>query len=396
MSVLCAVANAAGPEDLLEPGKFVRYVKASPEQRDRLNAWVDSLRAAVADHQWEYRRQTNEGRLWQGFIPSLKELHELEKQTRERTDAHLDSIRAILDSRQRDRLAGILKKNDLLRHPIREVPFHHISTSPLNPKFDDRAKGYRITLPGGETEAAGWSYEDLLDTWTVSQYVRIPDGPTSESLLYSPDVQVSANSPTLRSLIVRSPLIVAATLLVPDLARAEFDVLYEHYPHTFESRASAWETYGEANGLDDHIVVRLKLSTPYNEYYLDTDRYIIYLEDPEGTGYEPVKVDAEPVRKLEALEIRLPGQTVTYTDVFGTYTGIPGYKETRTLRNPAKVRYAGQQRLIRLHFPSRTFAGDPVVGENTREMTLIIQPEIENLPRMELEWDLSRKPRARK
>ena len=116
----------------------------------------------------------------------------------------------------------------------------------------------------------------------------------------------------------------------------------------------------------------------------------------KGVGYEPAKIDADPVHKLEALEIRLPGQTVTYTDVFGTYTGTPGYKETRTLQNPSKIRYAGQERLLRLYFPARNFAGTPVVTHKTRELKLIIQPELEDLPRMELKWDLKRKPKARK
>ncbi len=387
---------AANPGDLLDPGRFVRFVSASRDQAKSLNVWVDSLRAAVSAHQWEYGKRTNEGRLWQGFVPRLTELHELEKGTRTRTDGYLDSIRTILTPRQREKLDGLLKKHDLLGHRVETIPFHQISTSPLKPKFDDRAKAYQVELPGEETVAAGWSYGDLLATWTVNKYVRLPNAMANQTLVQSADVQVSANSPTLRSLIVRSPLIVAATLMVPDLSHAEFDVLFEHYPHTFDTRESAWDAYSGANELEKYILVRLKMSTPYNEYYLSTDRYIIFLEDSEGVGYEPEKINSQPIRKLEALEVRLPGQTVTYTDVFGTYTGRPGYKETRTLRNPSKIQYAGQERLVKLHFRARDFSGAPVVSRKTREMKLVIQPELENLPRMELKWDLKREPKDNK
>ena len=394
--VAISPSHGANSGDLLKPGRFVKFVKASHDQSIRLNVWVDSIRSAIADHQWEYGKRTNEGRLWQGFVPRVKDLHELEKRTRTRTDAFLDSIRSILTAKQKDRLKGLLKKNDLLGYHIEDVPFHHISNSPMNPKFEDRAKAYQIELPGSETAAASWSYADLLNTWTVNKYVRLPDALANQSLVASSDVQVTANSPSLRSLIVRSPLIMAATLMVPDLSKAEFSVLYDHYPHTFDSRESAWSSYSKANGLDEYVVVRLKMSTPYDAYYLSTDRYIIFLEDSEGVGYEPTKIDADPVRKLEALEILIPGQTVTYTDVFGTYTGTPGYKETRTLRNPSKIRYAGQERLLRLYFPARNFEGTLVVNQKTRQLKLIIQPELEDLPRMELKWDLKRKPKARK
>jgi len=385
----------AGADDVLKPGRFIKLVSATSEQKNILNAWVDSLRSAISDHQFEYGRRTNEGRLWQGFAPRLKDLHQLEKRTRTKTDGFLDSIRAVLSPKQAERLKRVLKKHDLLSYPIAPTPFQYISTSPTNPKFDNSAKAYRVAIPGAKTVASGWGYKDLLDTWTVSKYVRLPEG-VGQSNVQRPDVQVVADSPTLRSLIVRSPLIVAATLMTPDLSQAEFDVLYEHYAHTFSSKDTGWQAYRKANRTDDQILVRLKMNTPYNEYYLSTDRYIIFLEDSDGTGYEPSRIDADPVRKLEALEIRLPGQTVTYTDVFGTYTGQPGYKETRTLSNPSKIRYTGQQRLVRLYFPAKDFSGAPIVTGDTRELKLVIQPDLENLPRMELAWDLKRKPKEKK
>jgi hypothetical protein len=387
---------AAGADDILKTGRFVKHVEANKEQAPRLNVWVDSLRAVISDYQWEYGRRTNEGRLWQGFFPQVKDLHALAESTRGKTDTFLDSIRIVLDKKQNARLARILKKNDLLTYPIAEVPFHHINNTPLSPRFDDKASAYRVEIPGEITLASEWSYRDLLNTWTVNKYIRMADAMVNQTMFASPDVQVAANSPTLKSLIVKSPLILSASLMVPDLALSEFDVLFDNYRHTFASRESAWASFVAGNGLNDHVVVRLKMSTPYNEYYLSPERYIIFLEDSEGTGFEPIKIDKGPVRKLESLEIRIPGQTVTYTDVFGRYTGVPGYRETQTLSSPAKIRYTGQERLLTLHFPARNFAGEPIVTPNTRKLKLVIQPELENLPRMEMMWEMKKKPKARK
>ena len=66
-------AHGANAGDLLKPGQFVKFVQASQDQSIRLNVWVDSIRSAVAAHQWEYGKRTNEGRLWQGFIPRVKD-----------------------------------------------------------------------------------------------------------------------------------------------------------------------------------------------------------------------------------------------------------------------------------------------------------------------------------
>jgi hypothetical protein len=386
----------AGSDDLLDPGRFAKRVGATKDLSGRLGSWVDSLRAAIAGHQWEYGKRTNEGRLWQGGAPGVKDLHELEQATRRRTDAFLDSIRILLDKKQEAKLNRILKKNDLLKYSIAAVPFHHINNSPMSPRFDAKAGAYKVTVPGELTAAANWSYGDLLDTWTVNKYVRLPDAAASQSLTAAPDVQVAANSPTLRSLILRSPLIIAATLMTPDLAKAELDVLFDHYPHTFANRESAWESYVSENKLDEYIVLRLKMSTPLSAYYLSPDRYIIFLEDAEGTGYEPSTIDKNPIRKLEALEIQVPGQTATYTDVFGTYTGRPGYKETRTISRPGKIRYTGRERLLKLYFPSKDFEGTPIVNPKTRQLKLVVQPELENLPRMELMWEMKKNPKASK
>jgi len=80
--------------------------------------------------------------------------------------------------------------------------------------------------------------------------------------------------------------------------------------------------------LDEAILIRLKMSTPYSERYLRMDRWIVYLEDDQGSGYEPVQISEEALHPLEALQIALPGRQAEVTDVFGNYYPyIPYQKE---------------------------------------------------------------------
>ena len=383
-------------EYLLKPGRFAKHVDATLEQSAVLVSWVDSLREAISDHQWEYGKRTNEGRLWQGFTPDIKTLRELGQTTQRRMNSYLDSIRIVLNEKQVARLDQILKENNLLNYPVADVPFYHINNSPLNLRFDDKASAYRVNFPGEVSAAANWSYVDLLETWTVNKYVRLPESVSQQTLTTFSDVVVTAESPSLSSLILRSPLILAATMMVPDLRKAEFDVLFNNYSHTFRNRESAWSSYVAENGSDKYIVIRLKMTTPLSEYYLSPDRYIIYLEDSEGTGYEPEKIDKNPILKLEDIELQTPGKTATYTDVFGTYTGTPGYKQTRTISQPGKINYTGRERLLKLYFPSKNFEGTPIVSNKTRRLKLVVQPEFENLPRVEVMWEMKKKPRAQK
>lgn len=407
--VICAVF-AAGPlaaadlEDLLHPDKLAKHLKAREDQKPVLAGHVQRLRQTIADYQWERGKQTCEARLWQAhrIRPDIRELRELRKNTRKAVDAIVDTLKAGLDPKQTGRLQKLLKKDgNILDLPVSETPFSHINNTPLFPQFQTEARAYSVTLPGSPSSNDTWTYADYLRTWTVRGYIptqRPIDAISREQAIETshPGMQIRTMPGRSRARVVKSPLLLAATLMVPDLGRAEAELLWDYYARESEDRKTAWAHYRTQNRLDDAVLVRLKLSTPFAEGYLSLDRWIIYLEDSEGTGYEPVQVDQGAFYPLETLEISLPGREAEVTDVFGTYYPyIPGHKERIYLEAPARIVYAGHEKLLKLFFPGKTYQGQPVVTEKTEYLKLIVQSQEDEFGRAELIWDLKpRKPGA--
>jgi len=136
------------------------------------------------------------------------------------------------------------------------------------------------------------------------------------------------------------------------------------------------------------------MSTPFAESYLKLGRWIIYLEDDAGTGYEPLFVEEIAARPIEALEINLPGAQAEVTDVFGNYYPyIPGDREIVWLQGPTRVVYTGHEKLLKLFFPSRTFQGERIVDTDTRHVRLIVQSEESSYGQAVLLWEFKgRKP----
>ncbi|MBT4139937.1 MAG: hypothetical protein HOE48_18615, partial [Candidatus Latescibacteria bacterium] len=186
------------------------------------------------------------------------------------------------------------------------------------------------------------------------------------------------------------PLLISATLFVPNLAKAEFDLLQTDYaPDSVNFKN--WEEYVDQNRLDDMIQVRLKLNTPFNEKYLDLKRWIIFLEDDEEIGYEPRQVEARAFYPLETIRVAVPGREVEVTDVFGQYfSPIPGEKERFYLEAPARITYSGNEKLLQLYFPGRDFQGKPIVDEKTKFLKLIVQSQVTDFGRSELIWHIKK------
>jgi hypothetical protein len=391
---LLAVAGdslATSPKDLLIPGRFSKHIRATAEQAEGLTPFVDSLRSVIAAYQWERGRRTFEGRIWLGFAPTLKQLHTLEKNTRKKVDALLDSVRVIVTDRQEKRLTKILKsKPDLLDYPISETPFYRVNNSPLNSRSQEQTDAYKIVLPNPEWRDTPLSHKQLIRAWTVRNYVQAPLR-AEPGLAESPDLQYETTSPTLKRLAVQSPLLLSATIAVPELMREEFDLLFEHYPHTFSNKESAWNKFAASNRLSDTVLIRLKMSTPGDDYHLKTERYIIYIEDSNGIAYEPLQIEETSHHKLEALEIDLPGRSASVTDVFGRYTGIPGYTETQYLELPSRITYAGQEKLLKLYFPGFDFQGRPILREGLKHVKLVVKPEDGAFPPLEMKWNFKKK-----
>ena len=161
-------------------------------------------------------------------------------------------------------------------------------------------------------------------------------------------------SSSLKARLVQSPLLISATLQVPDLSKREFELIRDHLSK--KDQAPEWNAYQDQNRLEDAIQVRLKLNTPYDKAFLNPKRWIIFLEDSEGIGYEPIEAREAAFYPLEAMQINLPGTEMEVTDVFGQYYPyIPGNKERFYLEAPATVTYVGNEKLVRLFFPGKDF-----------------------------------------
>jgi len=392
--------SAASLEDLLYPDKLEDAVKAEDAQKPALAAYAQRLKQVVSDYQWERGQKTCEAVLWQGRAPDIRELHELRKTARKTVDAILDTLKAELNSKQVKRIDKLLKgKGNILDVPISDLPFAYVNNTPLFSRFRNNGEAYKISLPSAPDADSSWFYADLLRIWTVRAYIpsqRPIDAISQEpGMTTYPDMGIRELPTTVKTRIVKSPLLLAATLMVPDLSRTECDLLWDHYPHEAEGREDVWTRYKAQNRLDDAILIRLKMSTPYSERYLKPERWIIYLEDSEGIGYEPIQIVEEAVHPIESIEISLPGREAEITDVFGNYYPyIPGQKEVIYLEAPSKVTYTGTEKLVKLFFPLRDFLEKSVVTEKTEHLKLIVQSREEDFSRTELVWELKRsKPR---
>jgi|GEM_PF-1607275 hypothetical protein len=398
---LCLVLNtplqAANLDDLFDAQKLSKHTKATDGQKTAITAHVAQLREIIIGYQLTRAKKLCEATLWQGHIPKIKALRALRKATLDSVDATLESLKktAQLNEKQTKRLDKILKgDHNLLDYPLAEHPYHHIKNSPLVTEFSREKRAYQITLPSQPTPDNTWTYAQLLETWTARGYIPtirpIDDMQEAANIAGSSDLQTRVLPTSKQGRIVKSPLLIAATLMVPDLGKTEFDLLKKEYAPD-SVNVTTWEAYVVQNQMNDRIQVRLKLNTPYNEKYLDLKRWIIFLEDDEGIGYEPLQVEPRAFYPLEAVKISVPGREVEVTDVFGQYfSPVPGDKERFYLDAPSRMTYVGNEKLLQLYFPGRDFQGKPIVNEKTKILKLIVQSQETDFGRSELIWHIQK------
>ena len=400
-SVFCLAGisplQAADLDDLFDAQKLSKHLKATDTQKTSVATHVAQLREIIAGYQVTRAKKLCEATLWQGHIPKIKTLRGLRKATLDTLEATLDGLKkeAQLTEKQTKRLDKLLQgRYNVLDYAIAEHPYYHVLNSPLVSEFSREKQAYQITLPSAPTPDNTWTYAQLLQTWTARGYIPsvrpIDDMQQAPDIASSPDLQTRVLPTSQRGRLVQSPLLIAATLLVPDLGKAEFDLLKTHYaPDSVD--VTTWEEYVIQNKLNDMIQIRLKLNTPFNEKYLDLKRWIIFLEDEEGTGYEPLEIEARAFYPLEAVQVSVPGREVEVTDVFGQYfSPVPGDKERFYLEAPSRLTYVGNEKLLQLYFPGRNFQGKPIVNEKTKSLKLIVQSQETDFGRSELIWYLKK------
>lgn len=389
--------QAADFDDLFDAPKLAKHLKAKEAQKAPIQKHVAQLRAILTDYQYTRAKKLCEAALWQGHIPRIKDLRGLRKNALDSLDATLALLKdsAQLDEKQIKRLDKMLNGDEsILDYPIAQTPYHHIKNSPLFNVFKEKKEAYQITLPGNAPADNPWTYAQLLETWTVRGYIPsvrpIDDLSQAPDIASSPDLQTRVLPTPEQARIVKSPLLIAATLLVPELGKAEFDLLTTHYnPDSIQ--VTTWPDYVSDNKLNSMIQVRLKLNTPYDEKYLDLSRWIIYLEDNDGIGYEPADITPRAFYPLEAVRVSVPGREVEVTDVFGQYfSPIPGTRERFYLEAPARMTYVGNEKLLQLYFPGYDFQNKPIVDEKTKSIKLIVQSQETDFGRTELIWNISK------
>ena len=393
-------AWGANTRDLLEADRLGKHLKARADQKEHIVKHVSALRDIVIEYQTERARRTNEALLWQGHIPKLKDLKSLRESANDSASAVFDALKTALDSKQIERLDKLIGKGDVFAIPIARHPYYHVQNSPLFPKFSGRNEVYKLTLPSKPDPDNTWTYPQLLKVWTVRSFIPavrpIDNLPQSPSIAAHPDLQFRELTDSDRHRVVRSPLLISATLYVPDLVRSEFDMLQTHYDPDSIS-AHTWEDYASQNRLDDDIQIRLKFNTVYDKVYLDLSRWTIYLEDSEEIGYEPDKIEERAFYPLEALKVFVPGREMEVTDVFGTYispTYTPGEKVRYFAEPPMNITYVGNEKLLILYFSAHTVMKTPVISDRTKYIKLIVQSHETDFGRSELMWEF-KKPKSK-
>lgn len=389
---------AAKTHDLLEVDKLAKHLKAEGEQKKRIATQISVLRNLVIEYQVERARRTNEAILWQGYIPKIKDLTSLRKSANDSAKIIFDAIKTSLDDTQTEQLDKLIKKGDVFAIPISQHPYHHVQNSPLFPDFSSKTSTYKLTLPTNPDPENTWTYAQLLKIWTVRGYIPstspIDNVQQTSGIVDRPDLQTRELSVSERYYVVRSPLLISATLYVPDLSRTEFDHLHGHYSPDSIS-AQSWDEHVIQNRLNEDIQIRLKLNTIFNKAYLNLDRWTIYLEDSEEIGYEPNKIEERAFYPLEALEVSVPGKEIEVTDVFGTYISpVPGEKARYFSELPVDITYVGNEKLLVLFFPAKNVQKIPIVTNETEYLKLVVQSHETDFGRCELIWEF-KKPKAK-
>lgn len=388
--------GAANTKDLLKAEQLAKHLKAKGEQKEHISHQVAILRDLVFEYQTERARRTNEALLWQGHIPKIKDLRTLRKSANDSASAIFDAIKTRLDQKQSERLDKLIKKGDVFAVPTAQHPYYHVQNSPLFPKFTGKTSAYKLTIPSEPDPNNTWTYVQLLKTWTARSYipsVRPIDGmQQAESIAAHPDLQTQEIGASQRYHIVRSPLLISATLYVPDLMHSEFDLLQTHYGPDSIS-AKTWDEYATQNRLNQDIQIRVKFNTVYTKAYLNLDRWTIFLEDSEETGYEPTHIEERAFYPLEALRVALPGREIEVTDVFGTYISpyaVPGEKATYFAEPPMDVTYVGNEKLLILYFDAHTIMKTSVISDKTKYLKLIVQSHETDFGRSEITWEFKK------
>ena len=365
------VAYGRGPEDLLDLRKLTKKLKLSPAQQDSARWKISQIRNTLKAFEWDYARMTSEAAIWKGMSGDLNEVRDRKKKAIAEIDRVLDNFRGSLDSRQQDRLDGMTKRKERLLDLRfnQKMPFCYIDTwAGLHEPNQTDVYYFSFTKPQKQDQSK--SYSDLLKTRIVRTYAPLNDPLRSESHITDDLWQPTRgkHGPGLENRLVRSPLTVAATLMSPDLVEAEVHHICKYYNPKGRSLSTIREAYWSKNRIENAIFIRLKMRTPYAPSFLSLKNWTIYLEDDEGTAYEPIEAEEMGiVRPHEPMQVRHTGEIV-WRKGWRLSPGTDSLEEST-----GAYTYSPREARVKLFFPIRNFLGTDVVTQKTKYLKLYIK-----------------------
>lgn len=396
----CCVAHATDPKDLLDLQRLTKELKLSPAQQDSAKQKIEQIRKVLETFEWDYARMTCEACIWKGERAPLDVLKERKKKAYTEVEGLLRAFREGLDKGQQARLDKMMKGWDrLLDLSLNEkLPFYYVDTRPIFNKLENDREIPYTTFTDSFSLDPERTYADILKAWTARTYLsnapNFEEANRMPGIAEVPDLGVRTLPGPMKGKLVHSPLVVTATLMSPDLVEAEVRHIREYYNPEGQGLDSIRTAYRTQNRVGDAILIRLKMSTPNAAPFLAKKNWIIYLEDNNGMGYEPIEVREEAVRPIEAIKLEIPGATYEVTDVFGNYYPyIPGEK-TYLTEKAQDITYVGNEALVKAFFPVRNLRGAPVVTPETSSLKLIIKPAEGDAGPAEAEWKFKKQKKS--
>ncbi|MSS70307.1 MAG: hypothetical protein EXS64_02335 [Candidatus Latescibacteria bacterium] len=371
------------PKDLLDLQKLTKRLDLSPAQQDSAGQVIDRMRNALETFAWDYAKLTCEASVWGQAPPASETLKTRKRKALEEMENLLKPFEETLNEDQKSRLRGMIQSLPrLLNSPLSgKTPFPHIDTRPV---FDKRGRGVedrrlvrRTTFTDPPALDPSQTYADLLKAWTTRAFIRETAAKDPFTAAY-PDWDVRQNMPVLKDLLIRSPLIAAATLMSPDLVEAEVQHLHQYYNPEGRSIDSVRTAYQTQNRVGETLLIRLKLGTPYAAPFLARKNWTIFIEDDDKEAYEPVAEQAQEVRPIEAIPVEIPGRT--YEAIYGAHdprrapASVDKREKIFWADDPERMIYGGNEALVKLFFPARRRDGTPVITPETQFLRLIIKP----------------------
>jgi hypothetical protein len=164
------------------------------------------------------------------------------------------------------------------------------------------------------------------------------------------------------------PLHIAATLMDSLLIEAGLQHYAALLTMTPEERTKFRNAYYRRYDPTNHILIWCELRTTWTELFLDSNRWIIFIEDDAGNRYEPVQIleQSQPIRQIER-------------------DSLAGFQYEQE-----RWGWEVHQKSLMLCFPKRDFYKNPILSEGSQFLKLVFQLSEDEKTRTEGIWVFKR------